>query len=221
MIELDDICIRIQDHQGQSKTILKEINLQLSPGDRVALLGNNGAGKSTLLKTLAGELKPYKGKILLPKSMRIACLFQNPRDNCFDELTIKEHFQLVGANPKTQKCIYEGLKECGLANRLGVHAKSLSGGQMQQLAVLLAAARKAQLWLMDEPTSALDPKRVGWFWQWVQQILPQEAIVVLVSHSPEQLSGFCNRYIAMQEGEIVKNLCKTGNTPQFFQELYN
>ena len=147
----------------ESREIFSDLNLDIAGGNCVAIIGRSGCGKSTLLKTIAGILKPLRGKILLdgknldPRKNSIGFMSQgfgllpwkNVRENI--ELACKIKNQPIDREVLTSMVYRLGL--FGLENRL---PNEISGGQRQRVAIARNLLLRPELLLMDEPFSALD-----------------------------------------------------------------
>lgn len=208
--------------QLQGQSALRGIDLQLHPGERVALIGANGSGKSTLLRTLNGLLPVAQGQLSRQEGVRMAMLFQRPHllrsSVCFN-LTLS--LWLDRSRPVTwaqaRQRALQALERVGLgelAKQSGVH---LSGGQLQRVALARAWARQPQLLLLDEPTASLDPhaKRDVEQLIWDFAHAPgQPVTLVWASHNLGQVKRMATRVIYLEHGRILADLPVT----QFFDE---
>lgn len=143
-----------------TRQVLKDINLEMLKGQRIALVGGSGSGKSTLLALIAQELQPDSGEI---RCERFSVLTQ--RTELFKD-TLRGNLLL--ADPQaSDEMLWQALEDAGLAHTikqlpdgldswLGEGGLGLSGGQARRLALARLLLRKAPLWLLDEPTEGLD-----------------------------------------------------------------
>ena len=138
---------------------LADVQLQVLPGERIALVGANGSGKSTLLRVLHGLLAPSAGDLERATLLRCAMLFQRPH---MLRLSVLANVALglwlqgsVWVQAKAQAHV--ALQRVGLDELAARNARTLSGGQQQRLALARAWACQPQLLLLDEPTASLDP----------------------------------------------------------------
>lgn len=139
-----------------NNTILKQVNLQITPGMRIGLLGPNGAGKSTLIRVLAGELKPLRGTHEINSDTHIGYFAQHQVDALNADATPVQHLAKLAPNATEQQ----------LRNFLGGFAFSgdmatakidrFSGGEKARLALALLVWQRPNLLLLDEPTNHLD-----------------------------------------------------------------
>lgn len=163
VVDLIDAGVVYPDPESESgwKTVLKDIEWRIAPGERTGILGVNGAGKSTLLGLVTGEVKPTSGTVKRGKTVRIASLTQQ-----LNELKEIEH-ERVSTVVGMQKAAYvAGDKELTpgqLLERLGFTSaqlstpvKDLSGGQRRRLQLLLILLDEPNVLILDEPTNDLD-----------------------------------------------------------------
>lgn len=173
MLEASDIVLNLA-----SRSLLANINLSLSPGQRLALLGASGAGKTTLLRVLSGVARPDSGRVLcngVERIWRAAQIRLEERQVgwCWPRVTLVFQELHLFPNLTGEENILIGLAKDALAgalqdaqslaNRLGLHDQlsrlpgRLSQGERQRIAVIRALVRYPDYLLLDEPTSALDP----------------------------------------------------------------
>jgi putative ABC transport system ATP-binding protein len=210
---------------------IQELNMEVSKGEFVILVGSNGSGKSTLLNILSGSTAIDKGAILfdnirvdnLPEHKRskfITRVFQNPLAGTASDLTVMENFRLaslrtkrksfrMGVDKKFKELVKEkiSLLGLGLENKTGQRMGTLSGGQRQALTLIMAAMDESKILLMDEPTAALDPKTAGLLMQKADEIIRDNALsAILVTHQVKEAHQYGNRIIQMQGGKITRDL---------------
>ncbi|TDQ42016.1 ABC transporter ATP-binding protein [Aureibacillus halotolerans] len=204
--------------------VLQHINLRITAGDRIALVGENGAGKTTLIKLLLGFYKPTNGRILIngldaeklnPKDLRarISALFQDFQRY---SLTVKENIA-VGQMEKID--IEEQISKTAHASEANSFIQSLpntydtllgkdfdgvelSQGQWQKIAIARAYLRNSDVLVLDEPTAALDPEAEVAVYKHFQKI-SQEKTVLLISHRMG-VTTLANRIIVLKNGMIVE-----------------
>ena len=196
---------------------LADVQLQVQPGERIALVGANGSGKSTLLRVLHGLLAPSAGALERAPLLRCAMLFQRPHMLRLSVLAnVALGLWLQGsawAEAKTQAHV--ALQRVGLDALAGRNARSLSGGQQQRLALARAWACQPQLLLLDEPTASLDPhaKRevealiAGWTAAHpANQSTRQDLSLVFASHNLGQVKRLAQRVIYLERGRVLADL---------------
>ncbi len=199
-------------------TILDQVSLQVSHGERIAIIGASGAGKSTLLGLLAGLDLPTSGKIWLGENElsaldedgraalradKVGFVFQS--FHLIPSLTALENVMLpleLANNPQPQQAAMQALQNVGLGERAGHYPKQLSGGEKQRVAIARAYVTQPTVLFADEPTGNLD-QQTG---ETVIDILfkmnrEYGTTLVLVSHDLS-LAKRCDRTIQMEAGKI-------------------
>ncbi|TQJ39136.1 amino acid ABC transporter ATP-binding protein (PAAT family) [Arthrobacter sp. SLBN-112] len=201
--------------------VLKDINLDIAPGEVVVVLGPSGSGKSTLCRTLnrletidSGEIffqgrsLPAEGKELAALRAEIGMVFQS--FNLFAHKTIRENITLAPINILKQKKDAAIAKADQLLERVGVGRQAdkmpsqLSGGQQQRVAIARALAMGPKAILFDEPTSALDPEMVNEVLEVMKELAASGMTMVVVTHEMGFARSAADRIIFMDAGEIVE-----------------
>ncbi len=204
-------------YYGESH-ILRNVDLNVFPGEMVCLIGRNGVGKTTLLKTAIGLLKPRSGRVnlmgdsILLKSTdrraRMGIGYVPQGREIIPKLTVKENLLLGLETGRTKGRETEMLEQAfdlfpvlkSMLSRLG---GDLSGGQQQQLAIARALMGRPQLLLLDEPTEGIQPSIVSEIEASVRRIVETTGISVLLVEQHLHFVRQANRYYAMQKGAIV------------------
>lgn len=151
MLTLEDASIQYGD-----KTVLKNINLSITPDDRIALIGPNGAGKSSLIKLLVGELKPATGRRETSANLKIGYFAQHQIDHLQLQETPLDHLRRLSPLAKEVE-LRTFLGSFGFSsNRVNEKITHFSGGEKSRLALSLLIWQKPNLILLDEPTNHLD-----------------------------------------------------------------
>lgn len=204
-------------------TVLKEIDLEVTPGEVVVIIGPSGSGKSTFLRCLNLLEQPTGGKItfegndLLAKGVKIdqirqkmGMVFQSfnlfPHKTVLENLTIspiKVKQQEQAAAEETAKGL---LEQVGLAEKADSYPSSLSGGQQQRVAIARALAMDPDVMLFDEPTSALDPEMVGEVLTVMQALAEKGMTMVVVTHEMGFAKEVADRVIFMADGIIQEQV---------------
>ena len=215
-------------------TVLKEIDLEVTPGEVVVIIGPSGSGKSTFLSCLNLLEQPTGGKItfegndLLAKGVKIdqirqkmGMVFQSfnlfPHKTVLENLTIspiKVKQQEQAAAEETAKGL---LEQVGLAEKADSYPSSLSGGQQQRVAIARALAMDPDVMLFDEPTSALDPEMVGEVLTVMQALAEKGMTMVVVTHEMGFAKEVADRVIFMADGIIQEQ----GTPEQIFEHPQN
>jgi energy-coupling factor transport system ATP-binding protein len=181
-----------------SHEVLKGLELQIHPGERVALMGRNGAGKSTLLRAAAGLVDPVRGRIDLPGG--IALLTQNPGDYLLRERVGDELPGEQGA---------AALRTVGLDHAAERDPRDLSGGERQRLALAIALAGRMDgealpgLVALDEPTRGMDRARKSELVELIEGLARGGAAVVVATHDVEFAAAFAQRVVLLGDGDAI------------------
>jgi ABC-2 type transport system ATP-binding protein len=177
---------------------LEPTDLDVRPGESLALIGPNGAGKSTLLSILAGALEPSEGAVERADGVRVGWVPQRP--SFYDRLTPRENLELFAR-------LEGGAAFEHLLSRFDVPADrpahTLSVGNRQRLNVALALLGDPRVLLLDEPTASLDPEQRRRLWEIVDTLHDAGGAVVFVTQNLEELDRHADRVVAMDEGRIV------------------
>jgi len=210
-------------------TALDGINLNVHDQDFITIIGSNGSGKSTLLNIIAGVFPPERGgKVILngddvtnllghKRATYVSRVWQEPDMGTAGKLTIEENLSLaflrgqpkglVGAiNKQRRKLFREELASLGLSleDRLNTPVSTLSGGQRQALALVMATIGRPTILLLDEHTATLDPKTANTVLQLTDQIVLREKMTtIMVTHNMEVALHHGNRLIMMHNGRII------------------
>jgi len=231
MIELRSINKTFNRGTVNETKALEEINLTIPDSEFIIVLGSNGSGKSSLLNALAGTITVDGGKILIDgreitalndfqRSRWIARIFQNPVMSTASELSILENFRLASLRTKkkgfsigTSRKFIEQVKEkisvlnLGLENKIDQPMGTLSGGQRQALALLMAVMDEAKILLMDEPAASLDPRTSELVLSLADKIIKEYKLTALcVTHQLKDALLFGTRIIQMQEGKVARDI---------------
>ncbi|WP_186725927.1 amino acid ABC transporter ATP-binding protein [Rummeliibacillus sp. SL167] len=228
--------------------ILKNMNLTISKGEVISLIGPSGSGKSTFLRCINYLEKPNKGHFTIGdvsfdaetvKKENISYMRKNTamvfqQFNLFKEKTARENIELglIKVHKKTKeeaRTISENLlKKVGLEHRKNYYPSQLSGGQQQRVAIARAVALNPQIILFDEPTSALDPEMVGMVLDVIRQFAEDGQTMIIVSHEMNFVKEVSDRIIFMSEGTIIEEgtpkeifeNTKEERTKKFLERVY-
>ena len=223
------ILMRSVDKHFGSLHVLRDINLEVEPGQVVVVLGPSGSGKSTLCRTINrlepidsgtievdGKQLPAEGKALAGLRADVGMVFQS--FNLFAHKTILDNVTLAPLKVRkvnkgeAQKRALELLERVGIANQRDKYPAQLSGGQQQRAAIARALAMRPKIMLFDEPTSALDPEMVNEVLDVMTTLAREGMTMLVVTHEMGFARKAANRVIFMDGGEIVED----GPPDQFF-----
>jgi energy-coupling factor transport system ATP-binding protein len=194
---------------------LKDVNLRIEKGEFVGVLGEKGAGKSTLIKLFNGLLSPDSGKVtvdgLAPSSKkvksRIGMVFQQAADQLFCR-TVYEEIAFGPLNfgysrKETEERVFEALKAVSLdRSMLARDPFSLSGGEMQRIALAGALALRPDYLVLDEPITGLDPAGKKEILDTLKKIKDQGTAVITVTHNLKGFFPLLERIVLLREGRI-------------------
>ena len=193
------------------------VSLDIHDGEVFGLLGPNGAGKTTIIHMLATLLKPTSGRAEIngydivkdPSKVRknIGIVFQAPSSD--DMLTgfenLKIHSYLYGVPSELRvKRINELLKLVGLYERKDDIVKKYSGGMRRRLEIARGLIHKPKVIFLDEPTLGLDPNSRKSMWDYIQKLVKEEKItIILTTHYMEEADTLCDRIGFINKGKII------------------
>ncbi|WP_226640317.1 ABC transporter ATP-binding protein [Bacillus tropicus] len=193
---------------GEEKCRIKNIDLQINPGELVMIVGESGAGKTTLLTLMTGLYTPSNGSIVYyGNEARLTTVWQEPR---FFRTTVKEnmYFGEVGLENELEKSaelvnvtpIISELPE-GIQTVLHKSGEEFSGGERKRLALLRAIGSNPNLIILDEPTAGLDPSNQEFVWNMIEG-LGSDVTRIVATHDVEKVI-LADRVVIMKEGSIV------------------
>jgi putative ABC transport system ATP-binding protein len=228
MIAVKELSVCFNPGTPLERRALKNVSLEVIDKEFCSIIGSNGAGKTTLLSAIAGDVLPESGRIVLsgkdvtqtPAERRaalVARVFQDPLAGSCGALTIAENLAIAARRGKWRgfgdalagkkmRIIVERVAELniGLEKRLNQPMGSLSGGQRQALALVMATLAPSSVVLLDEHTAALDPANAEFVLDLTGTLARRFGLTVLmVTHSMRQALDFGTRTIMLHEGEIV------------------
>lgn len=211
--------------------IFDGFDFTVEKGQFVSVIGSNGSGKTTLLNLICGSMRQDGGTISFngrdiskdsehKRAKYIGRVFQDPKMGTCANLTILENMALADSKNKSfglGKCVnkkreayYRSLLEAcemGLEQRMNVPVGSLSGGQRQALALVIANMTDIELLILDEHTAALDPKSSEKIMELTDKLVRERQITtMMVTHNLRFALEYGNRLVMMHEGSVVLDL---------------
>ena len=191
-------------------TALREVSLQVQPGEIFGLLGPNGAGKTTLLACLQGLHTPTGGRLTVagrpPREAKGALGVQLQKTALLDDLSATELLEVYAALYDvrlTGEQIDTLLERFGLSEQRNKFARQMSGGQQQRLALAIAVANDPQIVMLDEPTAALDPHARRDVWDVLRGLHEDGRTILITTHSMEEAEALCGRVAIIDQGQIM------------------
>ncbi|MBN2111278.1 MAG: ABC transporter ATP-binding protein [Methanosarcinaceae archaeon] len=195
---------------------LRDVDLELTKGESLAIFGPNGAGKTTLLKILSTIITPTKGDVAIngidikkdPSGIRKLIGVISHETYLYDELTARENLRFFGnmygmEKDHLEERINELLKQVNLFGRGDDRVGSFSRGMKQRISIARALVHSPLILFMDEPYTGLDQRSAEGF-ENVLSLLDKDTVTkIMVSHNIERAVKLCDRIIVMDRGEIV------------------
>ncbi|MBI5586353.1 MAG: energy-coupling factor ABC transporter ATP-binding protein [Deltaproteobacteria bacterium] len=226
LIRMDRVCFT---YPGHSLAVLQGLDLEIRPGEFLAILGPNGSGKSTLARLLNGLLKPTGGQVLVggkptsafrsPEMARqVGYVFQNPDHQLFARSVAEE----VGFGPKIQgmaagtvrKRVEEALEAVGLAGAGQLEPFALTRGERQRVAVASMLAAQPAVLVLDEPTTGLDYGHQRSLLEMLQRLNDRGHTIVVITHHLWVAAEFCRRCLVLRAGQVLED----GPTREVFRD---
>ena len=199
---------------GDNK-ILKNIDFQLLPGDRIGLLGPNGAGKSTFIKVLANQLKIQSGEYHLAKETRIGYFAQHQLEQLHDEHSPVEHLQQID-NRAREADLRNYLGGFSFSNDMALSKiKNFSGGEKSRLVLAMLIYQKPNLLLLDEPTNHLDLEMREALAEALQDFA---GAMVIVSHDRHLLNVSCDKLLLVNQQKVSEFPLSLDEYPKWLSE---
>lgn len=239
--------LRQVTHQFDRSLVLNDLNLQIYPGERVALVGSSGAGKSTLLRLLNGTLAPTQGEVwalgyplhrlsggqLRRVQRQIGTIYQ--QFHLVDNLPVIHNVNaghlgywsfwkaaLSLLYPLEVKTATHALQRVGIPEKLYERTDRLSGGQQQRVAIARVLVQNPLVMLADEPVSSLDPELSREVMELLCDLVQESGKTLVVSlHSIELAQLYCDRIVGLREGRILFDVPSEKLSEAMIAELYS
>ena len=191
---------------------LSGINLRVSTGERIAVIGGNGSGKSTLLRLLHGLVDPAAGSVVRDSRARQAMLFQRPwlmRTSAVNNVALGLWMRGAPWREAREQALL-AIGRVGLGAASLRNARALSGGQQQRLALARAWSLKPDVLFLDEPTSNLDPHGKREVESLMVEFAEGGMTLVFASHNLGQVKRLATRVLYLEGGHLLADLpCAT------------
>lgn len=202
--------------------VLKDINLSVSKGEVISVIGSSGSGKSTMLRCINLLEEPTGGRIIFEGNdisdkknnvtsyrARVGMVFQ--QFNLFNNMNVLENCVcpqvtvLKKSRADAEKTAREYLAKVGMDSYINARPKQLSGGQKQRVAIARSLSMHPDIILFDEPTSALDPEMVGEVLEVMQSLAKTGLTMIVVTHEMAFARDVSTRVIFMDGGVILED----------------
>jgi ABC-2 type transport system ATP-binding protein len=212
-------------------TALHDLDLEVRPGECVAVIGHNGSGKTTAVRLIAGQLDPSAGSVHVEGApvdqevdaieARAALALVPDTPSLYDDLTVREHLQLVAVahgmtrkssaapaggalvDPELDARIEDLLGRLGLSEKLDAMPGTLSRGMRQKVQLACALIRPWRVLVLDEPVVGLDPGSQRTLRELLLDAKRAGRAVVLTTHQLEFARGIADRAVVLSEGAVV------------------
>jgi ATP-binding cassette subfamily F protein 3 len=195
--------------------IIKNVDFDLLPGDRIGLLGPNGAGKSTLIKVLANQLKVQAGEYHLAKETKIGYFAQHQLEQLHDEHSPIEHLQQIDKQAR-EADLRNFLGRFGFSNDMALSKiQNFSGGEKSRLVLAMLIYQKPNLLLLDEPTNHLDLEMRQALAEALQDFA---GAMVIVSHDRHLLSVSCDKLMLVNQQKVSEFELSLDEYPKWLSE---
>jgi general L-amino acid transport system ATP-binding protein len=212
---------------------LRDVDVQVAPGERIVICGPSGSGKSTLVRTV-NLLEPFQQGHLhvcgvdvgadeitraarLAVNRRVGMVFQ--QFNLFPHMTVLQNLTVGpvwGSGVSRDEALeraHHYLQRVGLTDQAHKHPAQLSGGQQQRVAIARTLCTRPQLVLFDEPTASLDPEMVSEVLQTMESLAGEGMTMMIVTHEMGFARRVADRMIFMDQGQIIE----TAGPDDFFE----
>lgn len=218
MIQLQGVCVEYQN----GVRALREIDLSITKGEFVFIVGSTGSGKSTMLRLLYRELLPTRGSVIVDNDdvtllssqkvpylrRKLGIVFQDfkllPQKNVWENLAFA--LRVIGVSPREiRRRIGEVLELVGLSHRCDSFPNQMSGGEQQRAAIARALINNPTLLVADEPTGNLDPATSWEIMQLLEHINVRGTTVLVATHDNQIVDRMKKRVIQLESGMLVRD----------------
>jgi ABC-type polar amino acid transport system ATPase subunit len=217
IIHVENISKNFGDFQA-----LKDVSLDVAPGEKVVICGPSGSGKSTLIRCINGLEEHQSGKIevngiLLDQSTESLSLIKSivgmvfQQFNLFPHLTVLENLTLGPTRARkmskldAEDLAMKYLERVRIPEQAGKYPSQLSGGQQQRVAIARSLCMEPKIILFDEPTSALDPEMIKEVLEVMTELAVSGITMICVTHETGFARNVADKMVFMDDGEIVES----------------
>ncbi len=228
MIELININKIYNPGTVNEMCLFKNFSLTVKEGEFISVVGSNGSGKTSMLNIICGSISIDSGSIMIgtenitnmpeyKRQRRIGRVYQNPAMGTCPNMTILENMSLAdnkgksfnlgwGTDKKRIEYYRDSLRtlNLGLEDKMNVPVGSLSGGQRQAMALLMATMTPIEFLILDEHTAALDPKTAELIMQLTDKVVREKGLTtIMVTHNLRYAVEYGNRLMMMHQGDVI------------------
>lgn len=228
MLELKGISKYYNSGSVNELCLFDKFNFTVRDGEFVSVVGSNGSGKTSLLNIICGSIDADAGQILVNgqdiskqkdyiRQRRIGRVYQNPAKGTCPSMTILENMSVADNKGKAydlgrgvNRAKVENYRELlrplnlGLEDKMHVQVGSLSGGQRQALALLMATMAPIDFLILDEHTAALDPKTAEIIMELTDRMVREKKVTtIMVTHNLRYAVEYGNRLVMMHQGKVI------------------
>ncbi len=190
--------IRVEDLSVQygANTVLRNVRMEIQPGEIVTIVGPNGSGKTSLLRAIIGAVTPATGQVTLKPGLRIGYVPQKLHIDATLPISV-ERFMRLTARVSRQDCA-KALEDAGVPNLLKQQMSQLSGGQFQRVLLARALINRPDVLLLDEATQGLDQPGSAAFYRQIETVRAETGCAVLmISHELHVVMSASDRVVCL------------------------
>ena len=215
-VEYKHAAVSYRSVKGEPRKIFEDLNLGISRGEKIALIGSNGAGKSTLMKMMTGLLKPSSGEVLIkdistrnakPENLSkyVSLVYQNPedmfiKDSIENDISFAMKARGIDNWEERTSQLLERFRLTELKDRDG---RLLSGGQMRRASLAIGIALNPEILLLDEPTANLDIATRKEIMRTLNDMKDITETVMIATHDMQLVCEWAQRIIVLSQGKII------------------
>ena len=213
--------------------VLKDVNLEVSEGEKLVIIGPSGSGKSTAVRCMNFLEEPTSGQVFIDgqkitsrnktKLVRDTTSMVFQQFNLYPHMTVLKNLTLAPmklhkkSKQEAEALAYHYLDIVGLTEKAHVYPTTLSGGQQQRIAIARALCAQTKIILFDEPTSALDPETIQEVLDVMVKLAKENITMVVVTHEMGFAREVADRIVFMADGQIIEE----GAPEHFFNNPEN
>ena len=215
-VEYKHAAVSYRSVKGEPRKIFEDLNLGITRGEKIALIGSNGAGKSTLMKMMTGLLKPSSGEVLIkdistrnakPENLSkyVSLVYQNPedmfiKDSIENDISFAMKDRGIDNWEERTSQLLERFRLMELKDRDG---RLLSGGQMRRASLAIGIALNPEILLLDEPTANLDIATRKEIMRTLNDMKDITETVMIATHDMQLVCEWAQRIIVLSQGKII------------------